>query len=85
MTALYTSVVSLDIQPMWLQVQTEADGKDYQLTEEEDSESLVNFLRNIEPVISKALTRNAHSTAFDGNKNHLICKLDVCGYRICRN
>jgi len=49
-----------------LQIQTDNDEKDYRLVEEADSEALAAFLRNIEPVISKVLSKNLQSTAFDG-------------------
>lgn len=49
-----------------LQVQTDADDKEFQLVED-NSPKLLQFLRGVEPMVSKALMRNAQSTAFDGN------------------
>ena len=47
-------------------MQTDADNKDYYLAKEDNSESLLRFLKDVEPLISKALNRNTQSTAFEG-------------------
>ncbi|XP_067936380.1 cytoplasmic dynein 2 intermediate chain 2-like [Watersipora subatra] len=48
------------------EAQTDTDTKSYQLIEEDDSDALLQFLKQVEPMISKALNRNTQSTAFDG-------------------
>lgn len=51
---------------IWLlQVQTDADEREFALVED-DSPELLKFLRHVEPTVTRALVRNANSTAFDG-------------------
>ena len=53
-------------------MQTDADNKDYYLAKEDSSESLLRFLKDVEPLISKALNRNTQSTAFEGESLFFI-------------
>lgn len=50
----------------YTQVQTDNDEREYQLAKVTDPSAFIQFLKEVEPLIMRTLSRNLQSTAFDG-------------------